>query len=155
MQAAVHTNLNGVGGLTGWQWLFIMYVLINLLHPRPRLRLRLTQHLVSKTQGWSHLSYVLNDHSSSVLILTALFCFVGITVPIAFAGLFLIPDIPNKPNPRARWWLRQKHLDIAQERMAQMKRAPPTGFSLQTFKKGFSSWVPWAFFVPYTCFVLG
>ncbi|EIM80384.1 MFS general substrate transporter [Stereum hirsutum FP-91666 SS1] len=105
LQAAVHTNLNGVGGLTGWQWLFIMDGVISL--------------------------------------------------PIAFAGLFLIPDIPNKPNPRARWWLRQKHLDIAQERMAQMKRAPPTGFSLQTFKKGFSSWVPWAFFVPYTCFVLG
>lgn len=33
--------------------------------------------------------------------------------------------------------------------MARIQRKDPAGFSLQTFKDGFSSYVPWLFLIPY------
>ncbi|KAK6909234.1 hypothetical protein L486_01112 [Kwoniella mangroviensis CBS 10435] len=78
-----------------------------------------------------------------------------ICMPIAIAGYFLIPDIPTRPNPRARWYLRDQDLKMAIARMERYKRAPTKGFTLDIFKKTMTSWIPWTFFIPYTCFVVG
>ncbi|WWD03828.1 hypothetical protein V865_001884 [Kwoniella europaea PYCC6329] len=105
LQAAVHSGLNGRGGLDGYAWLFIMDGVI--------------------------------------------------CMPIAIAGYFLIPDIPTRPNPRARWYLRDQDIKMAIARMERYKRAPTKGFTLDIFKKTMTSWIPWTFFIPYTCFVVG
>ncbi|WVQ94995.1 hypothetical protein IAU59_002087 [Kwoniella sp. CBS 9459] len=105
LQAAVHKGLDGVGGLAGWQYLFLMDGVI--------------------------------------------------CMPIAIAGYFLIPDTPNRPNPRSKFYLKDEHIKFAVARMEKFKRAPTKGFTWPVFKKTMTSWLPWAFFVPYTCFVVG
>ncbi len=78
-----------------------------------------------------------------------------IGLPIAFAGFFILPGTPDRPNPLAKWWLRQKDIDMGLARMQRVGRAPTTGFSFAKFKSAFSNIYLYMFFVPYTCFVLG
>ncbi|WVR09657.1 hypothetical protein IAU60_006732 [Kwoniella sp. DSM 27419] len=78
-----------------------------------------------------------------------------ICMPIAIAGYFVIPDTPTRPNPRAKFYLKDEHIEYARRRMERYKRAPTKGFTLDIFKKTMLSWVPWTFFVPYTCYVVG
>lgn len=47
-----------------------------------------------------------------------------ITVVWGFAGFFMIPDLPNKPNPRAVWF-RNIHAEVSMERLARHGRAEP------------------------------
>lgn len=47
-----------------------------------------------------------------------------ITVVLGFAGFFMIPDLPNKPNPRAVWF-RNIHAEVSMERLARHGRAEP------------------------------
>jgi len=47
-----------------------------------------------------------------------------ITVVWGVLGFFMIPDLPNRPNPRA-FWFRQEHADMAMERLARHGRAEP------------------------------
>jgi len=44
------------------------------------------------------------------------------TVLVALAGLFMIPDYPGNPNPRA-FWLSTEHSGMATERLDRHGRA--------------------------------
>ena len=65
---------------------------------------------------------------------------------MAFWGYVACPDYPNRPNPWARWWLRDSDVDIAQERMASVNRRLPAGFSWRVIKSVVSrpqNWMIW------------
>lgn len=115
---------------------------------------------VSGRAGWQWLFLM-----DGVISLYVLFLPVGLDRlnklnirPIACLGFFLIPDTPDRPNPRAaKLWLDSKHIAIAQERATRFNRAPTKGsiFNLRNMLEAFKNWVPWTFMVPYTCFVVG
>lgn len=132
LQAAVYNNLDGVSGRAGWQWLFLMDGVISLcvlLLFFLRYRSRLTLIFASK----------LHHHR-----------------PIAALGFFLIPNTPDRPNPRSpKLWLREQDIVMGQERAVRFKRAPTKGFTAKDMLEAFKNWVPWTFMVPYTCFVVG
>ncbi|KAL0579293.1 hypothetical protein V5O48_002691 [Marasmius crinis-equi] len=78
-----------------------------------------------------------------------------ISFPIAIAGFFMIPDVPERVNPRSRWYLRDQDVDMAQQRVKRFNRAPTKGLEFWDLINAFKSWVPWTFVVPYTCYVVG
>ena len=51
-----------------------------------------------------------------------------ITVCIGAFGFFVLPDYPNRPNPRAVWFTRG-HAELALERLARHGRATPKGIT--------------------------
>ncbi|KIY50074.1 MFS general substrate transporter [Fistulina hepatica ATCC 64428] len=95
-----------------------------------------------------------------------------ISLPIAALGFILIPNTPDRVNPLSRlhlfkhtdkngievsdgWWLRDKDIALANERVRRFNRAPRAKFTIKGMISAFKSWIPWTFFFPYTCFVLG
>jgi hypothetical protein len=47
-----------------------------------------------------------------------------ITVAWGVAGFFMLPDLPNHPNPRA-FWFNKEHAAMATERLDRHNRAEP------------------------------
>jgi len=47
-----------------------------------------------------------------------------ITVFWGIAGFFMLPDLPNNPNPRA-FWFNKEHAAMAMERLERHNRAEP------------------------------
>jgi hypothetical protein len=47
-----------------------------------------------------------------------------VTVIWGFAGFLMIPDLPNKSNPRA-FWFSKEHAEISMERLKRHNRAEP------------------------------
>ncbi|OJD33680.1 major facilitator superfamily transporter [Diplodia corticola] len=64
-----------------------------------------------------------------------------ITVVWGFLGVFLLPDLPNKPNPRARFWFRETHADVAMGRLARHGRKEPEKLSWAAARRTFGSWI--------------
>jgi hypothetical protein len=56
-----------------------------------------------------------------------------ITVVWGCAGFFMIPDLPNRPNPRA-FWFNKNDGELAMERLARNSRAEPKRMSLAGVK---------------------
>jgi sugar phosphate permease len=77
-----------------------------------------------------------------------------ITVVWGFAGFFMIPDLPNNPNPRA-WWFRKIDAELSMERLARNGRAEPKKMSWAGVKRTFSSWVVYFIAIMYISTVLG
>ena len=77
-----------------------------------------------------------------------------ITVVWGFFGFFMIPDLPNKPNPRA-FWFKKIHAELSMERLARNGRAEPKKMSLAGLKRTFSGWVVYFIAVLYIATVLG
>ncbi|KAJ5760323.1 Major facilitator superfamily domain general substrate transporter [Penicillium odoratum] len=77
-----------------------------------------------------------------------------ITVVWGFAGFFMIPDLPNKPNPRA-FWFRRVHGELSMERLVRHGRAEPKKMSWAGAKRAFSGWVIYFIAVLYIATVLG
>lgn len=50
------------------------------------------------------------------------------TVMAGALGFVMLPDYPNRPNPRAFWFTRQ-HAELALERLARHGRGKPTPVS--------------------------
>ena len=100
LQAGVYKGLNGVHGLAGWQWLFIMDGIIS--------------------------------------------------TPIALAGLWLIPDLPE--NSRA-FYLNSDEIQLARKRMADVGRAPRTRLGRSAFKRIFGRWHVYGLVVLYVVFI--
>ena len=66
----------------------------------------------------------------------------------AFAGLFFIPDYPNRRNPRA-WWYNDNDADIALERNVRWGKGPSKPAGWPAFKRVFlSPWI-WIFAAMY------
>ncbi|KAK6434805.1 hypothetical protein LTR95_009007 [Oleoguttula sp. CCFEE 5521] len=100
LQAGVYKGLNGVHGLPGWKWLFIMDGIIS--------------------------------------------------TPIAIAGLFLIPDLPE--NTRA-FYLSIEQKVLARKRMSDVGRAPRTRLARSAWKRIFGRWHVYALVVLYITFI--
>jgi hypothetical protein len=47
-----------------------------------------------------------------------------ITIIWGFFGFFMIPDLPNRPNPRS-FWFTKEHANMAMERLERYNRAEP------------------------------
>lgn len=77
-----------------------------------------------------------------------------ITVIWGFAGFFMIPDLPNKPNPRA-FWFRKIHAELSMERLARHGRAEPKKMTWAGVKRTFSGWVVYFIAILYIATVLG
>ncbi|OQN97578.1 hypothetical protein B0A48_16442 [Cryoendolithus antarcticus] len=100
LQAGVYKGLNGVHGLPGWKWLFIMDGVIS--------------------------------------------------TPIAIAGMFLIPDLPE--NTRA-FYLSIEQRALARKRMSDVGRAPRTRLGRSAWKRIFGRWHVYALVVLYIIFI--
>ena len=74
-----------------------------------------------------------------------------ISVPIAFGGIYAIPDLPE--NTRARW-LSKDQIVVAQQRMARVGRAPRAGLGWSTLKRVFGRWHVYLLSLMYTIFIL-
>ncbi|KAF2167409.1 hypothetical protein M409DRAFT_66020 [Zasmidium cellare ATCC 36951] len=100
LQAGVYKGLNGVRGMEGWQWLFIMDGVIS--------------------------------------------------APIALAGVFMIPDLPE--NSRA-WYLRKDQIALAQKRMDIVGRAKRKGLGWDAWKRIFGRWHVYLLCILYIIFI--
>lgn len=77
-----------------------------------------------------------------------------ITVVWGFAGFFMIPDLPNNPNPRAIWF-KKVHGELSMERLARNGRAEPKRVTWAGAKRTFSGWVVYFVAILYAATVLG
>lgn len=77
-----------------------------------------------------------------------------ITVVWGFAGFFMIPDLPNRPNPRA-FWFKKIHGELSLERLARNGRAEPKRMTWAGVKRTFSGWVVYFISILYIATVLG
>lgn len=98
LMAAVY-NLNGRGGMRGWQWLFIVDGVISL--------------------------------------------------PIALAGFFVLPDVPEIARP---FFLSKEEVALAQHRMRLEGRKPRAPFTRAKVKKILTSWHIWLLTLLYISF---
>lgn len=76
-----------------------------------------------------------------------------ITVCWGCMGFFMLPDYPNNPNPRARWFKRV-HAELAMERLAKNNRAEPKKVSWEGIKRTARGWVVYFIAVLYVATVL-
>ncbi|KAM0721459.1 hypothetical protein Q7P37_002383 [Cladosporium fusiforme] len=100
LQAGVYRGMNGLHGLPGWKWLFIMDGVIG--------------------------------------------------VPIAIAGMFLIPDLPE--NTRA-FYLRKDQVELARKRMEDVGRAPRSRLGRSAWKRIFGRWHVYLLTILYIIFI--
>ncbi|KAJ5604159.1 hypothetical protein N7537_007115 [Penicillium hordei] len=77
-----------------------------------------------------------------------------ITVIWGFAGFFMLPDLPNRPNPRA-FWFKKVHGELSLERLARNGRAEPKKMTWAGVKRTFSGWVVYFIAALYIATVLG
>ena len=70
-----------------------------------------------------------------------------------FLGLVMLPDYPNRPNPRA-FWFNKKHGEMAIARLVRHKRAEPRPVTLASAKRTFAGWVVYFVAVLYAGTVL-
>ncbi|KAL6301177.1 major facilitator superfamily domain-containing protein [Sparassis latifolia] len=88
LQAGAYSGLNGVNGLAGWKWLFIIDGII--------------------------------------------------TLPIAFLGFLVMPDLPS--NTRPSIFYTQEQIELGQRRMAEIGRKPPAPFTGKKVWGFFNTW---------------
>ncbi|KAI1805099.1 putative allantoate permease [Daldinia bambusicola] len=67
------------------------------------------------------------------------------TVVVGALGFFLLPDLPNRVNPRA-FWFKKEHAKLAMERLERYGRAEPKKMTWAGAKRTFSNWV--TYFIP-------
>lgn len=77
-----------------------------------------------------------------------------ITVIWGAAGFIMLPDLPNRPNPRA-FWFKKEHAELSLERLARNGRAEPKKMSWAGIKRTFAGWVVYFVSVLYIATVLG
>ncbi|KAL4249324.1 MFS transporter superfamily protein [Abortiporus biennis] len=88
LQAGAYNGLNGVHGLAGWRWLFIIDGII--------------------------------------------------TLPIAFLGFLIMPDLPTTTKPSV--FYTQTQIDIGKRRMEEVGRKPPAAFTKKKIIGFFKTW---------------
>ncbi|KAJ4555374.1 hypothetical protein HRR80_003079 [Exophiala dermatitidis] len=77
-----------------------------------------------------------------------------ITVTWGFFGFFMIPDLPNKPNPLA-FWFDRNHGEMAMARLKRHHRAEPKKVTWAAARRTFTSWLVYFIAPLYTATVLG
>jgi len=76
-----------------------------------------------------------------------------ITVVWGSLGFMMLPDYPNKPNPRA-FWFNRNHGELSMARLVRHNRAEPKPISLAAVKRTFSGWTVYFVAVLYISTVL-
>lgn len=76
-----------------------------------------------------------------------------IGIPIAICAFFFIPDLPWNIKPY--WLLKQRHLDTARARLAELGREGPKkgGLRPKAWLKYLSTWHIWVFVAFYSCYI--
>ncbi|KAM3560821.1 hypothetical protein MY1884_002690 [Beauveria asiatica] len=77
-----------------------------------------------------------------------------ITVFWGFAGYFMIPDMPNKPNPWS-FWFKRVHSELALGRLARTNRVDAKPISRSGARRTFTNWLVYVIAVLYIAMVLG
>ncbi|KAH6887731.1 putative allantoate permease [Thelonectria olida] len=77
-----------------------------------------------------------------------------ITVVWGSVGLFMMPDYPNDPNPRA-FWFRKGDAELSMLRLARNGRMEPKKMTWAGVKRTFSGWVVYFIAILYVASVLG
>ncbi|EEH48127.2 uncharacterized protein PADG_04211 [Paracoccidioides brasiliensis Pb18] len=77
-----------------------------------------------------------------------------ITVVWVCAGVFMLPDLPNKPNPRAVWFTKD-HAELSMERLVCHGHGEPKRTTWAGVSRTFSSWVVYFIAALYIATVLG
>ncbi|KAJ4475442.1 major facilitator superfamily domain-containing protein [Lentinula lateritia] len=62
-----------------------------------------------------------------------------ITIPIALLGFLVMPDLPNNTRP-SKWLYTEAQLEIANKRMAEINRKPPSKFTKAKILGFFTTW---------------
>ncbi|KAK8113849.1 Major facilitator superfamily domain- general substrate transporter [Apiospora kogelbergensis] len=75
------------------------------------------------------------------------------TIVAGGLGLFMLPDLPNNPNPRA-FWFTKRDARLAMERLERHGRAEPKKMTWASAKRTFSSWTVYFVSVLYIATVL-
>ncbi|KFY90961.1 hypothetical protein V498_05732 [Pseudogymnoascus sp. VKM F-4517 (FW-2822)] len=73
-----------------------------------------------------------------------------ISLPIALAGFFFYPDVPEGKKP---WYLSESEIKLAQKRMELEGRKPRAKYTVAKVKKIFTSWHIYALTLTYTFWV--
>ncbi|KAL4946313.1 hypothetical protein BDV06DRAFT_234655 [Aspergillus oleicola] len=66
------------------------------------------------------------------------------TIFIALIAFILLPGYPERPNPLAKLYLKDRHIDIALARGRRVGRKPQTGITIKSFLRTFKIWFFWA-----------
>ncbi|KAI1855608.1 hypothetical protein JX266_000473 [Neoarthrinium moseri] len=75
------------------------------------------------------------------------------TVVVGMLGFVMLPDLPNRVNPRA-FWFKKGHAQLAMERLERHGRAEPKKMTWAGAKRTFSNWVVYFVSVLYISTVL-
>ncbi|WWC69766.1 uncharacterized protein I206_103709 [Kwoniella pini CBS 10737] len=67
------------------------------------------------------------------------------TIAIALAAFFVLPGYPERPNPLAGWYMKEKHIAIALRRNARVNRSGQRPITVKSFLNVFRNWKVWAF----------
>ncbi|KAJ3851393.1 major facilitator superfamily domain-containing protein [Lentinula lateritia] len=62
-----------------------------------------------------------------------------ITIPIALLGFLIMPDLPHNTKP-SKWLYTEEQLEIANQRMAEINRKPPSKFTKAKILGFFTTW---------------
>ncbi|OJD36792.1 vitamin h transporter [Diplodia corticola] len=73
------------------------------------------------------------------------------TIPVALAGFFIFPGIPESPKPI---FLTHDDISLAKERMADEKVRPPGKLNLDVFKRSLRRWHIYVFVFCYICMII-
>ncbi|WYZ40239.1 hypothetical protein EsH8_IV_000580 [Colletotrichum jinshuiense] len=95
LQVAIRSSMDGLHGMPGWRWLFVINAIM--------------------------------------------------TVMVGALGFFLLPDMPNNPNPRA-FWFKKEHGKLAMDRLERHGKAEPQEMTWAAARRAFKSWV--IYFIP-------
>ncbi|KAM5360956.1 hypothetical protein ACJZ2D_013410 [Fusarium nematophilum] len=66
------------------------------------------------------------------------------TILVALGAFVLLPGYPERQNPLSKFYLKPKHMEIAQARVRRIGRKPQAPITIKSFLRCFSFWQLWA-----------
>ncbi|KAF4844413.1 Pantothenate transporter FEN2 [Colletotrichum siamense] len=66
------------------------------------------------------------------------------TIVVALAAFFILPGYPERPNPLSKFYMTDRHIEIAVARGRRIGRKPQIGITVKSFLRCFTFWQLWA-----------
>uniref|UniRef100_L2FDV6 Pantothenate transporter n=1 Tax=Colletotrichum fructicola (strain Nara gc5) TaxID=1213859 RepID=L2FDV6_COLFN len=66
------------------------------------------------------------------------------TIVVALAAFFILPGYPERPNPLSKFYMTDRHIEIAVARGRRVGRKPQIGITVKSFLRCFTFWQLWA-----------
>ncbi|KAL6229785.1 hypothetical protein BDW75DRAFT_234930 [Aspergillus navahoensis] len=66
------------------------------------------------------------------------------TIFVALIAFILLPGYPERPNPLSKFYLKDRHIEIALARGRRVGRKPQKGITIKSFRRTFKIWFFWA-----------